>query len=295
MDEIALELGFRPGRRSAALLFALFAGGVGCFNAVQALAWFAQPELYPLLHALSWAGWFFWQGVLFPRARERALASAGGSAYAAVFCSNIWPGVCWGFSHMTLPVALGLLSGLSHDSARLTAGFLAAGLGATLMGTAFRTIGFARAGFLSEYRPVHAPIRQSKIYAFMRHPLFVGGALLSVGCTLGLGTHTELLIAAVNVLILPVYQAVEDRRLVRVFGETYADYIRAVGGIAPRPEQLGRLIAQGARFVAAYRQRLAASGRFALGRQHGEVELAGAAGHGSRRRPATMAAVVQEA
>ena len=186
----------------------------------------------------SWASWFIWQGIVFPKARARALAVHGSRAYAAVFYKQILPGVCWGVSNMTLPVVTFDPAAI-HGSLRLGVGVFVLAIGASLLVSGFRTIGMARAGFLTEYMSPGMPMSRQGIYNLIRHPLFVGGALMSVGGTLA-AAPAAIAIAGVNVAILPLYAMVEDHRLRRVFGAEYRHYARSVGGILPH---LGRLVA----------------------------------------------------
>jgi protein-S-isoprenylcysteine O-methyltransferase Ste14 len=213
----------------------MFALAVLCSNALQLLLWSLSGWAYLVLHAASWAAWFVWQGWVFPRARERYLAAAEDRAYAAAFYRQIWPGVSLGVSHMSLPVVSSLAHPSSDSPVSMAVGVLLAGAGVAMLWAGFRTIGIAQAGFVGEYKPVHGSMTCRSIYALMRHPLFVGGALLSFGGVFLLGAHPgDLRLAALNLLILPVYRMIEDRRLTRVFGVEYAAYSSRVGGIMPR-------------------------------------------------------------
>ena len=207
-------------------------------NALQMVCLLAFANVYLAFHAVSWASWFIWQGIVFPKARARALAAHGSRAYAAVFYKQILPGVCWGVSNMTLPVVTFNPTAI-HGSLRLGVGVFVLAIGASLLVSGFRTIGMARAGFLTEYMSPGMPMSRQGIYNLIRHPLFVGGALMSVGGTLA-AAPAAIAIAGVNVAILPLYATVEDHRLRRVFGAEYRHYARSVGGIVPH---LGRLVA----------------------------------------------------
>jgi protein-S-isoprenylcysteine O-methyltransferase Ste14 len=106
--------------------------------------------------------------------------------------------------------------------------------GVALLGMGFQTIGFDGAGFLYEYKAHATPLKRRSIYAFIRHPLFLGGVLASVGASLLSSESIALAMAAINVLILPVYAFLEDARLTRVFGTTYHSYRMHVGGMMPK-------------------------------------------------------------
>jgi protein-S-isoprenylcysteine O-methyltransferase Ste14 len=238
MDDIARELGVPPGRRFAVALTGMFVTGVGGFSAAQAMISDAT-RLYVGVHLGSWLLWFAWHGVIFPRARERFLARSR-TPYASAFYTNIWPGVCWGLSQMTAPAVLAV--GDRSDQGPLTQLFALSVvvLGFTLLTAGVRAIGVARVGFLGEYRTLEPALCGHRIYGLMRHPLFVGGALVSLGATAALcSSAVALSTAAINVAILPVYSAIEDRRLAHVFGNEYVQYARTVGGIAPRATLLG--------------------------------------------------------
>jgi protein-S-isoprenylcysteine O-methyltransferase Ste14 len=238
MNHIAAALGHMPGLRFTIRTVVLFGVCVCGLNALQMVCLLAFGGVYPVLHAFGWASWFVWQGVVFPNARARALAIHGSRAYAAVFYKQILPGVCWGVSNMTLPVMMFKPSAI-HGSLRLGVGVLVLAAGASLLVSGFRTIGMARAGFLTEYMSPGMPMSRQGIYSLIRHPLFVGGALMSLGGTLA-AAPAAIAIACVNVAILPFYTTVEDYRLQRVFGAEYRHYARSVGGILPH---LGRLAA----------------------------------------------------
>jgi protein-S-isoprenylcysteine O-methyltransferase Ste14 len=74
---------------------------------------------------------------------------------------------------------------------------------------------------------------RSSVYAFLRHPLFVGGVIISVGLGL-MGGEVSLLLAAMNIAALPFYARFEDARCARVFGAHYDDYRASVGAVMPR-------------------------------------------------------------
>jgi len=238
MNHIAAALGHVPGVRFTIRTVVLFGVCVCGMNALQLVCRLAVADLYPACHVVSWVCWFIWQGIVFPKARARAIAVHGSRAYASVFYKQILPGVCWGVSNMTLPV-MTFKTAAIDGSLRLGVGVFVLAIGALLLVSGFRTIGMARAGFLTEYMCPGTPISRQGIYNLMRHPLFVGGALMSVGGTLA-AAPAAIAIAGVNVAILPLYAMVEDHRLRRVFGAEYRHYARSVGGILPH---LGRLLA----------------------------------------------------
>jgi protein-S-isoprenylcysteine O-methyltransferase Ste14 len=68
-----------------------------------------------------------------------------------------------------------------------------------------------------------------------------------VGATLAFTNTTALMAAAVNVLVLPVYKRLEDRRLSEVFAESYVTYSNEVAAFVPGVKsRRGTLLAPGA-------------------------------------------------
>jgi protein-S-isoprenylcysteine O-methyltransferase Ste14 len=58
---------------------------------------------------------------------------------------------------------------------------------------------------------------------------------VSFGVTILLRSNTcSITLAILNLVILPVYQWIEDARLIRVFGGQYLEYRSSVGGFIPR-------------------------------------------------------------
>jgi methanethiol S-methyltransferase len=70
------------------------------------------------------------------------------------------------------------------------------------------------------------------IYRFLRHPMAVGGVLSSL--PLGGLSVTWVFFFALAVSYLLVGNHIEERRLIKNFGDQYLDYKRDVGGYFPR-------------------------------------------------------------
>lgn len=236
MNKILDELGYPSGRQAKLCLVAVFAVATLFFLIVGQFL-LSVLDINPIIfHALVWGGWLAWQGYFFARNRERYLRTNPARAYRTAFRQDIVPGVALGVSQMLRPPWHGYLIAPHFADAPwllvASAPLIAIGVGLLYMG--FRTIGFDGAGFLYEYKAHSAPLTQRSIYAFIRHPLFLGGVFVSVGTGLLSGETVTLLMVAINVMILPVYSHLEDARLIRVFGTPYRDYKMQVGGLVPR-------------------------------------------------------------
>lgn len=248
MSEILKTLGLRPGLGERAWLCAVFAAAILAILALghELRTMLACDPLTP--HLLGWAAWFAWQGWLFPRNRARYLKADPVHAYRRAFWWNIVPGVSFGVSQMLRPAFEGFLAGavLDISATRLLVGLLFLAAGHALLGLGFRTIGFAGAGFLAEYRAVEQPMVKCSVYSYIRHPLFLGGVLASLGSGLLAGGLWPLVLALANVAVLPAYGRIEDARLGGVFGDGYRQYAVSVPRFVPA---LGVLRAAAGTFV----------------------------------------------
>lgn len=245
MRELLAALRFRPTVSARVALTALFVlTPVVTALGVRSVFSATDPAVVLAVHIASWGCWFYWQGVIFPAHRTKVLLSHPTSAYARAFCSQILPGVCAGLMQMTRPVveAVGGMTFRPNSLILLPSlGIACAGLVLLLAG--FRQLGIARAGFLHEYRTTDRVIITRGVFSIIRHPLFIGGVLVSVGATLSISAHPRGgLLALCNMLVIPVYARVEDRRLLKVFGVSYASYMASVGGIFPRVSVLSALL-----------------------------------------------------
>ncbi|MEM7124952.1 MAG: methyltransferase [Chloroflexota bacterium] len=188
-----------------------------------------------LLHLASWLGWFLWQGVMFPDKREVYIKTYAKQAYKKIFFRDILLGVSFGISQMMRPVFFGILTtqyALSIPARLILATTLTA-LGCYLLYAGFKTIGIDGAGFLYEFCEVTRPMLNEGIYAYVRHPLFLGGVLTSVGASIAFPLSEVWWLAALNVAILPVYRQVEDSRDVRINGDKNAQYVKDVNAFVP--------------------------------------------------------------
>ncbi len=234
LRELLVTLGRPPGLGSQI-------GLVGTFVAVTLAAALAAemalrtvPLPFAVSHLGLWLWWLAWHSGVFPRARRRALRERRESAYRAVFGTQIVPGVCCGVSLMGGAALHGLASGSGLAApATMALAVLLVATGSGLVAAGFAAIGFASAGFLYEYVESSEPIVARGVYRYIRHPLFLGGVIASVGAALVFSNRAALAGAAVNLLVLPAYKRLEDRRLQGVFGEGYASYTRDVAAFIP--------------------------------------------------------------
>jgi len=217
-------------------LLAMFGGAVSAFLLLDHLVTrlLGVPPL--VLQVVSWAGWFVWQGWLFGVHRERYLRETPATAYRRAFYRDILPGATFGISQMIVPATYGLRLPLplTAEAVSLLAALFYMTLGATLFILGFKTIGFGGAGFLNEFGHRGKEVSDWSIYKYVRHPLFLGGILVSVGSACFFAEPVCLALALANVAILPVYARLEDRRLVGILGESYREYCARVGAFCPR-------------------------------------------------------------
>jgi protein-S-isoprenylcysteine O-methyltransferase Ste14 len=237
MTGIIVALGGRPTARGRLWLFGVIAAGTCAWLGLALVAdrIFGVPIL--VVHLALWVCWLAWLACIFPRARR---ADSGGGArrsYRDAFYKQIYPGIACMFAQLAHP-ALYAMPGIGVSSFRV--GFAQLGVavvcvtaGVWMIVLATRAIGIDGALFLYEYAPAPPGLERGRIYGVLRHPLFLGGVLVSIGLG-ALGGAASLALAVVNVVLLPIYGHVEDGRCCGVFGATYQDYRRQVGGVVPR-------------------------------------------------------------
>jgi protein-S-isoprenylcysteine O-methyltransferase Ste14 len=239
LPQILGALGHPDGARERRALVAVFVAATLAAVAGGEAVLRASSLPFVAGHAGLWLAWLTWHSVAFPRARRRRLRGDGAGAYRAVFGRHIVPGVSIGVALMGLPALHALAVGApAAPAARLAASAACLAAGVALLSWAFATIGFASAGFLYEYVEARRPIAIRGIYRHVRHPLFLGGVVASVGAALAFDGGSGLVPALVNLAVLPAYRVLEDRRLSGVFGAGYDAYRRDVAAFFPAPAML---------------------------------------------------------
>lgn len=199
-----------------------------------------------LLQALIWGVWLVWLGVVFPRNSRRDMASPGPYPYRRAFFREILLGISIAFSQFLRPVAAGLLDGGASipPAHALLIGVPLLASGATMIAVGVSALGVSRTLFVHEYVPGRREVVRAGIYRFVRHPLFIGGALVSLGLAICTGTAVAIEVGLVNALACPIYVRLEDRRCIAILGDEYVDYRAAVGGVVPRRRSVIRPAAQ---------------------------------------------------
>ena len=91
-----------------------------------------------------------------------------------------------------------------------------------------------RGAFLGEVEPRLEELMQTGPYQFVRHPVYLGMTIALIGATISLRSWPGLI--CVFLLFLPseVYRAkLEEKALLRKFGEIWKSYARRTGFILP--------------------------------------------------------------
>jgi protein-S-isoprenylcysteine O-methyltransferase Ste14 len=197
-----------------------------------------------LVHASAWLAWFAWQSWLFRESHQQAANEQADAAYRQAFYRHIVPGVSFGVSQMLRPAWHGLFEvGLSIAPLwQLAAGLCCLVIGIDLLRRGFETLGLARAGFLAEYGAAAPRLIRGGVFSCVRHPLFLGGVVASIGASLLVVSGEGLALALLNLLVLPIYERIEDGRLIQTFGQQYVEYRKQVGGIVPKPGAFPRIV-----------------------------------------------------
>lgn len=243
MNALLRAMGWRPSPLTAAVYIATLIAAMLSFAAIATLisAGLGVPSV--VVQLVGWAGWLLWLAFLFSRERTRPARRPCPLRYRLAFIREVLPGIGCSFGLLLRPVLEGAIAGEAVDvrAATLAPGLALAGLGIALLATASTTLGLARTFFLHEYVPLPDGITTRGVYRHIRHPLFVGGITTSLGFALCTGSSMGIALALVNVAVLPVYIAAEDRRCMRVIGEPYLAYREAVSAVVPTRRRLQRI------------------------------------------------------
>jgi protein-S-isoprenylcysteine O-methyltransferase Ste14 len=236
MAELLEALGWRTRPTDWVRLIALI-GSVTTAILVAGLALAATTpvSIFPV-QAVIWTGWLLWLGLVFPRNGRRDAESPVPFPYRRAFRREILLGISIAFSQFLRPTVAGAVlhepAPASAEAAIIGGPLLLAGVAMIALGVS--ALGIARTLFVHEYVAGKREVVRTSIYRFVRHPLFIGGALASLGLAICSGDRLAFELALLNTLICPLYVFFEDRRCCEILGRAYADYSAAVGGVVPR-------------------------------------------------------------
>src|ERR1044072_9069921 len=184
MSDLLTALGWKADRQSGVRLVALIAiSTLSILAGGLALAeLLAIPVLFVQL--AIWAIWLAWLGLVFPRNSRSDAERPCVLPYRRAFLREILLGISVAFSQILRPAAAGILEGglasVEWNAAVLTGARLA-GVGAAAIGLLVTALGVARTILVYEYVPRNGHLTSTGIYRFLRHPLFLGGAVMSLG------------------------------------------------------------------------------------------------------------------
>jgi protein-S-isoprenylcysteine O-methyltransferase Ste14 len=187
-----------------------------------------------VLQIAIWALWLLWLGVIFPRNRARDAGNHCRYPFRRAFRREILPGIAVAFSQLLRPVLSGISAGASPPAPYTAIGLSLFCVGAAVVFSGVSALGVARTLFVYEYVPTDEPVTTTGIFRILRHPLFLGGSLASLGLAIGTGTKVAVALGLVNVCVIPLYVQLEDRRCCATLGRPYVDYRAVVGGVIPR-------------------------------------------------------------
>lgn len=94
---------------------------------------------------------------------------------------------------------------------------------------------FGGAGFIGLVPEPEGDLVRSGLHAHVRHPIYSGIILSSIGWLLLAPNTATLLVVGITFLYLPVGIHLEEHKLIARFGEAYRAYKREVPSVLPRP------------------------------------------------------------
>lgn len=236
MTEILHAIGKKATLARKLWLMGLFGCSVSAFLMLNHVVTFLLGVPPLVAELATWSVWFAWQGWFFGRNRERYLRESPATAYRRALYRDIVPGAGCALAQMLMPATYGLRLPLpvAATAFSLVIAPLVTASGLSIMTLAFKTIGFGGAAFLNEFGYRGRDVSDWSIYKYVRHPLFLGAVLLSVGGASFFADPLCLWLALANILVLPIYGRIEDRRLLDLLGESYREYRERVGAFFPR-------------------------------------------------------------
>jgi protein-S-isoprenylcysteine O-methyltransferase Ste14 len=235
MTELLRGLGFeRAGAWAVAWLLGVIGATTASFLVLAHVAADALGIPVLVVHAALWAVWLVWLGIVFPRSRKAWLRGFGAGAFRPAFYLEILPGIGSSFAQIARPAFEGAVGGPRFTALDVVAGGVVALVGLSLIMLGVRRLGIAGTLFVREYETLPPLLERGGVFREIRHPLFVGGVVLSLGTAIVAGTREALLLSLVNLLAIPFYVRFEDARCGQIFGSEYLTYRARVGGALPR-------------------------------------------------------------
>lgn len=246
MADLLTALGWRPRPTGPIRFVALLSVPTLAFLVAANVASAAISVSVVLVQALVWLVWLFWLGAVFPRHSRRDAERPCALPYRRAFRREILLGISVAFSQFLRPAVSGIAfdGSVTEPDIGSVLGVPVLLAGGALIAAGAGALGVARVLFVYEYVEGERMVVRSGIYRFLRHPLFLGGVLLSFGLALLTGGETAVELAILNACVLPAYIRLEDRRCSLVLGREYVDYSLAVGSVMPRRRWLITSVAQ---------------------------------------------------
>lgn len=247
MKEILAALDRPYCIREKIFLFVLMFIVVGIFLLLMDFLYMITglPMIY--LQLIAWVLWFVWQGYFFVNNSKNYVKYHPEKPYKVAYYRDILFGVAFGISQMLRPFYHGMMHGtIQYDWIAWLLLVLLIFVGIGLMISGFSVIGFAAAGFLYEFKKPTGPnsyLLERGIYKLIRHPLFLGGTIASLGCGIIFDFDSKAL-GIVNICILPIYHLVENHRQTMVLGHQYIDYSSRVGAFLPNIASAKKSVAE---------------------------------------------------
>lgn len=191
-----------------------------------------------IIYLLGWLIWYFWHSVWF-NYLSKVLQWLGHKNYFKFLVyGQISPGVSFFAAMMLFPALYAYYEDINFTDNSILILFIVClcFTGFYIIFLSFRTIGLGGAAFENDYGPEmkKKSLNKKSIYGVIRHPLFLGAILISIGISLIFPANINLIILGINLATLPIYKWLEEKRLLEVFGEEYRQYMKEVNGFIPK-------------------------------------------------------------
>jgi methanethiol S-methyltransferase len=190
---------------------------------------------YYFLLAMGWVVWFAWHTWIFDKTARYIYTRSKTHSYKILYFSQVIPIVTLFSFLMGFPgiVAYKNQEKFAFDDPLHIGSLLLICLGLFIILKSFQTIGISRAAFCNDYCGHPDKLITASIYGKIRHPLYSGGLIISFGVALFINPEL-ILFSLINLAFAPVYIELEEKRLLRIYGDTYRQYIKNTGALVPK-------------------------------------------------------------
>ncbi|WP_257574871.1 methyltransferase family protein [Hydrobacter penzbergensis] len=158
-------------------------------------------------------------------------------SFGIIVFTQVIPGVSFFFTMMSFPVLYSFYYKIpfATNFIQLSCGICTGLMGLYIIIESFRVIGISGAAFENDYSTNNRKkLVAHSIYGLIRHPLYMGSLIGSVGLSMVFSNLECFLFPLINTAFIPIYKYLEETRLIDIYGQEYMLYQKKVGAFWPK-------------------------------------------------------------